>query len=191
MADDHVGFSITPKVDLSSFGKAIQLSNRFEEKLNRIDQGLSRLHAPSALPREINHIDQGLSRLHVPSALPREINHIDTVTASYVQRLESEGKHYQANQERVKAYQNAIRELSEKQRGLEHLLETSSHGVDKNSESYRRLQIRANQNAVELNKFKQAVAQTNSEMRHSNPTFLDHIKSKQTKVNKKCSFQRF
>ena len=83
MADDHVGFSITPKVDLSGFDKAVQLSNKFEDKLNKIDQGLSRLHAPSALPREINHID--------------------TVTASYVQRLESEGKHYQANQERVKA----------------------------------------------------------------------------------------
>lgn len=166
MADDHVGFSITPKVDLSGFDKAVQLSNKFEDKLNKIDQGLSRLHAPSALPREINHID--------------------TVTASYVQRLESEGKHYQANQERVKAYQNAIRELSEKQKGLEHLLETSSHGVDKNSDSYRRLQIRANQNTVELNKFKQAVAQTNSEMRHSNPTFLDRIKSKLSGVAEKA-----
>lgn len=166
MADDHVGFSITPKVDLSGFDKAVQLSNKFEDKLNKIDQGLSRLHAPSALPREINHID--------------------TVTASYVQRLESEGKHYQANQERVKAYQNAIRELSEKQKGLEHLLETSSQGIDKNSDSYRRLQIRANQNTVELNKFKQAVAQTNSEMRHSNPTFLDRIKSKLSGVAEKA-----
>lgn len=166
MADDHVGFSITPKVDLSGFDKAVQLSNKFEDKLNKIDQGLSRLHAPSALPREINHID--------------------TVTASYVQRLESEGKHYQANQERVKAYQNAIRELSEKQKGLEHLLETSSQGINKNSDSYRRLQIRANQNTVELNKFKQAVAQTNSEMRHSNPTFLDRIKSKLSGVAEKA-----
>ena len=48
MADDHVGFSITPKVDLSGFDKAVQLSNKFEDKLNKIDQGLSRLHAPSA-----------------------------------------------------------------------------------------------------------------------------------------------
>lgn len=166
MADDHVGFSITPKVDLSGFDKAVQLSNKFEDKLNKIDQGLSRLHAPSALPREINHID--------------------TVTASYVQRLESEGKHYQANQERVKAYQNAIRELSEKQKGLEHLLETSSQGVDKNSDSYRRLEIRTNQNAAELNKFKQAVAQTNAEMRSSNPTFMDRIKSKLSGLQEKA-----
>ena len=122
MADDHVGFSITPKVDLSGFDKAVQLSNKFEDKLNKIDQGLSRLHAPSALPREINHID--------------------TVTASYVQRLESEGKHYQANQERVKAYQNAIRELSEKssinsKRLVKVLTRTATH-----TDAYRSEQIR-------------------------------------------------
>lgn len=166
MADDHVGFSITPKVDLSSFGKAVQLSNRFEEKLNKIDQGLSRLHTPSTLPREIGHID--------------------TVTASYVQRLESEGKHYQATQERAKAYQNAIQELSNKQKGLDHLLETSSHGIDKNSDSYRHLQIRANQNAAELNKFKDAVKQTNLEMRSTNPTFMDRIKSKLNGLQEKA-----
>lgn len=166
MADDHVGFSITPKVDLRSFDKAVQLSNRFEEKLSKIDQGLSRLHAPSSLPREINHID--------------------TVTASYVQRLESEGKHYQANQERVKAYKNAIQELSEKQRRLEHLLKTSSQGIDKNSDSYRHLQIRANQNATELNKFKEALKQTNAEMRSIHPTFMDRIKSKLNGLQKKA-----
>ena len=166
MADDHVGFSITPKVDLSSFGKAVQLSNKFEEKLNKIDQGLSRLHTPSALPREINHID--------------------TVTASYVQRLESEGKHYQATQERVKAYKNAIQELSDKQKGLEHLLETSSQSVNKNSDSYRHLQIRANQNATELNKFKDVLKQTNSEMRSTNPTFMDRIKGKLNGLQEKA-----
>ena len=166
MADDHVGFSITPKVDLSGFDKAVQLSNRFEEKLSKIDQGLSRLHTPSSLPREINHID--------------------TVTASYVQRLESEGKHYQATQERVKAYKNAIKELSDKQKGLEHLLETSSQGIDKNSDSYRHLQIRANQNAAELNKFKDAVKQTNAEMRSNNPTFMDRIKSKLNGLQEKA-----
>lgn len=166
MTDGHVGFSITPKVDLSGFDKAVQLSNRFEEKLSKIDQGLSRLHAPSSLPREINHID--------------------TVTASYVQRLESEGKHYQATQERVKAYKNAIQELSDKQKGLEHLLETSSQGIDKNSDSYRRLQIRANQNATVINKFKDAVKQTNSEMRSTNPTFMDHIKSKLNGLQEKA-----
>ncbi len=166
MADDHVGFSITPKVDLSGFDKAVQLSNRFEEKLSKIDQGLSRLHTPSSLPREINHID--------------------TVTASYVQRLESEGKHYQATQERVKAYKNAIQELSDKQKGLEHLLETSSKGIDKNSDSYRHLQIRANQNATVINKFKDAVKQTNAEMRSTNPTFMDRIKSKLNGLQEKA-----
>jgi len=49
-------------------------------------------HALGAVYTSLGKVGERADRLHMPSALPIEINHIDTVTASYIQRLESEGR---------------------------------------------------------------------------------------------------
>ena len=59
--------------------------------------------AVGALYRELEKVNQKSKELHIPSSLPKEINHVNTVTASYIERLQSEGKTYEANQQKVKA----------------------------------------------------------------------------------------
>lgn len=158
MAGNHEGYSLGIDVD---FGQL--------EKANR---------ATGALYQSLGKVNQRFSGMHAPDKLPTQINHISAVTASYIQRLESEGKTYQANQERVKGYKGAVNQLIEKEKGLETQLTQIAAKSGTASAAYQRQQVRINQNATEMNKFKSAIEATNSEMRKANPSFLDRIKTK-------------
>ena len=140
-------------------------------------------HALGAVYSSLGKIGERADRLHMPSALPKEINHIDTVTASYIQRLESEGKTYQANQQKVKAYQSAVAELSNKQESLQNDLTKIAESSGKASDAYRLQKIRINETATELSHFKSGIQATQAELKNSNPTFFDKIKSKLAGVN--------
>lgn len=164
MAGNHEGYSLGIDVD---FGQL--------EKANK---------ATGALYQSLAKVNQRFSGMHVPDKLPNQINHVSAVTASYIQRLESEGKTYQANQERVKGYHGAVNQLIEKEKGLETQLTRIAEKSGTTSAAYQRQQVRINQNATEMNKFKGAIEATNSEMRKANPTFLDRIKTKLDSTNK-------
>lgn len=155
---NHEGYSLGVNVDFSQIEKANKATGALYEALSKVNQRFSGMHAPSGLPNEINHIS--------------------TVTASYIQRLESEGKTYQANQERVRAYKTAISELSQKQNSLENELTKIAEKTGETSSAFQRQQVRINQNATEINKFKSAISETNDELRKNSVSVFQKVKNK-------------
>lgn len=158
MADNHESYGLGIKVDFNQLEQATKASNSLYEALKRVDSRFS--------------------GMHVANGIPREINHISTVTASYIQRLESEGKTYQANQQKIKAYQGAISELTRKQENLEGELSKIAKASGESSNAFKNQQVRINQTATEINRFKQSINGLDESMKRANPTFLDRIKSK-------------
>lgn len=139
--------------------------------------------AVGALYRELEKVNQKSKELHIPSSLPREINHVNTVTASYIERLQSEGKTYEANQQKVKAYQGAISQLQTRQKELEQAFSRTASSADKNSEKYRAQQVLINKNATEINHFKDSLKAAQSEMDRLRPTGFDKWTSAAKKVD--------
>lgn len=158
MANNHEGYSLGVNVDFSEL-----------EKANK---------ATGALYEALGKVNQKFSGMHVPDGIPREINNINSATASYITRLESEGKTYQANKERVKTYQSAIGELSSKQKSLEEQLNRTAQATGKSSSAFQAQLVKVNQNATEINKYKGAIEQANAEMRKTNPSIFDRVKNK-------------
>ena len=131
--------------------------------------------ATNALYAALGQVERRANNMHMNGNLPKEINHIDTVTASYIRRLESEGKTYEANQQKVKAYHSAIAELSNKQKDLETALNRTAASADKNSDAYRTQQIKINQTVADINKFKAGMKSAQAEMDRIRPTGFNKI----------------
>ena len=150
MADAHEGMSLSLKANFTQVNEAKK--------------------ATQALNSAFGELQRRANNLHMSANFPREINHIDTVTASYVKRLESEGKTYEANQQKVKAYQGAIGKLSAEQSRLQSALNRTTSSTDKASDAYRNQQIKLNQTTAEINKFKAGIKSAQSEMERIHPT---------------------
>ena len=131
--------------------------------------------ATNALYAALGQVERRANNMHMNGNLPKEINHIDTVTASYIRRLESEGKTYEANQQKVKAYHSAIAELNSKQKDLETALNRTAASADKNSDAYRTQQIKINQTVADINKFKAGMKSAQAEMDRIRPTGFNRI----------------
>lgn len=131
--------------------------------------------ATNALYAALGQVERRANNMHMNGNLPKEINHIDTVTASYIRRLESEGKTYEANQQKVKAYHSAIAELSNKQKELETALNRTASSADKNSDAYRTQRIKINQTIADINKFKAGMKSAQAEMDRIRPTGFNKI----------------
>lgn len=131
--------------------------------------------ATNALYAALGQVERRANNMHMNGNLPKEINHIDTVTASYIRRLESEGKTYEANQQKVKAYHSAIAELSNKQKELETALNRTATSADKNSDAYRTQRIKINQTIADINKFKAGMKSAQAEMDRIRPTGFNRI----------------
>lgn len=157
MADAHEGMSLSLKANFAQVNEAKK--------------------ATQALNSALGELQRRANSLHMSANFPREINHIDTVTASYIRRLESEGKTYEANQQKVKAYHSAIAELSSKQNELRSALDKAKDAASRNSDAYRTQRIRFNENVAEINRYKAGLRSVNEEMRKANPNFWDEVKS--------------
>lgn len=131
MAGNHEGYSLGVEVDFSQL-----------EKANK---------ATGALYQALGKIDHKFSGIHVPDSLPREIDHVSSVTASYIQRLESEGKVYQANKARLSGYQEAVNKLTSKQKSLETQLAKIAETSGKTSNAYQQQVVRINSTATAVN----------------------------------------
>ena len=131
--------------------------------------------ATNALYAALGQVERRANNMHMNGNLPKEINHIDTVTASYIRRLESEGKTYEANQQKVKAYHSAIAELNSKQKDLETALNRTAASADKSSDAYRTQQIKINQTVADINKFKAGMKSAQAEMDRIRPTGFNRI----------------
>lgn len=164
MADAHEGMSLSLKANFAQVNEAKK--------------------ATQALNSAFGELQRRANSLHMSANFPREINHIDTVTASYVKRLESEGKTYEANQQKVKAYQGAIGKLSAEQSRLQSALNRTTSSTDKASDAYRNQQIKLNQTTAEINKFKAGIKSAQSEMDRIRPTGFNRIVRDADRVTK-------
>lgn len=164
MADAHEGLSLSLKANFAQVNEAKK--------------------ATQALNSAFGELQRRANSLHMSANFPREINHIDTVTASYVRRLESEGKTYEANQQKVKAYQGAIGKLSAEQSRLQSALNRTTSSTDKASDAYRNQQIKLNQTTAEINKFKAGIRSAQSEMDRLHPTGFNRWVKGADEVNK-------
>lgn len=164
MADAHEGMSLSLKANFAQVNEAKK--------------------ATQALNSAFGELQRRANSLHMSANFPREINHIDTVTASYVRRLESEGKTYEANQQKVKAYQGAIGKLSAEQSRLQSALNRTTSSTDKASDAYRSQQIKLNQTTAEINKFKAGIRSAQSEMDRLHPTGFNRWVKGADEVNK-------
>lgn len=164
MADAHEGMSLSLKANFTQVNEAKK--------------------ATQALNLAFGELQRRANNLHMSANFPREINHIDTVTASYVKRLESEGKTYEANQQKVKAYQGAIGKLSAEQSRLQSALNRTTSSTDKASDAYRSQQIKLNQTTAEINKFKAGIRSAQSEMDRLHPTGFNRWVKGADEVNK-------
>lgn len=164
MTDAHEGMSLSLKANFTQVNEAKK--------------------ATQALNSAFGELQRRANSLHMSANFPREINHIDTVTASYVRRLESEGKTYEANQQKVKAYQGAIGKLSAEQSRLQSALNRTTSSTDKASDAYRSQQIKLNQTTAEINKFKAGIKSAQSEMKRIHPTGFNRWVKGANEVNK-------
>lgn len=155
---NHEGYSLGIQVDFSQL-----------ERANK---------AVSALSQGLGTISQKMAGMHPSDSLPKGIDQAKAATQSYIKLLDSEGKTYQANKERVKTYQSAIGELSSKQKSLEEQLNRTAQATGKSSSAFQAQLVKVNQNATEINKYKGAIEQANAEMRKTNPSIFDRVKNK-------------
>lgn len=116
------------------------------------DSVLKANKAINAMYEGLKKVDNRFSGMHAPRGFPAEINHMSAVTASYVQRLESEGKTYEANKVKSKAYAESLNYLNEKQKSLETQLGKIAEKSGKTSQIYKEQQVRINATATSINK---------------------------------------
>lgn len=141
------------------------------------DSVLKANKAINAMYEGLKKVDNRFSGMHAPRGLPAEINHMSAVTASYVQRLESEGKTYEANKVKSKAYAESLNYLNNKQKSLETQLGKIAEKSGKTSETYKEQQVRINATATSINHLQK-------EMDKLHPTGFNKVTSDARRASK-------
>lgn len=150
MAADHEGWYLKANVDISSLLQANK--------------------ATDELFKSIKKVDAGFSGLHGNDALAKSIKSADIETASYIDRLKSEGKTYEANKEKVNLYSSQITRLKDRQSGLVSELDKIAAKSGKNSDAFHVQKARINETAASINKL-------NDEVNKLHPTGFDRLTS--------------
>lgn len=148
MAADHEGWYLKANVDISSLLQA-----------NKVTDDLF---------KNIKKVDAGFSGLHGNDALAKSIKSADVETATYIDRLKSEGKTYEANKEKVNLYSSQINRLKDRQHGLLSELDKIAEKSGKNSDAFHVQKARINEVATSINKL-------NSEVNNLHPTGFDRL----------------
>ena len=157
MAADHEGWYLKANVDISSLLQANK--------------------ATDELFKNIKKVDAGFSGLHGNDALAKSIKSADIETASYIDRLKSEGKTYEANEQKVNLYSNQITRLKNRQQGLVSELGKIAEKSGKNSDAFHIQKARINETAASINKL-------NDEVNKLHPTGFDRLTSSINKAER-------
>ena len=157
MAADHEGWYLKANVDISSLLQANK--------------------ATDELFKSIKKVDAGFSGLHGNDALAKSIKSADIETASYIDRLKSEGKTYEANKEKVNLYSSQIARLKDRQSGLVSELDKIAAKSGKNSDAFHVQKARINETAASINKL-------NDEVNKLHPTGFDRLTSSINKAER-------
>lgn len=153
-------FTIRPNVDLSGIEEANKASDRLIGKF-----------------RELN---QRLGGTHIPTSLPGDLSKINDLTASYVERLRSEGKHLEANKAQIAGYKQSLAQLVTVQKGEEAKLEAIIQKTGASGKAFEEQAIKVNRASTAVNRMKNDIAEAERVMSKASggATVLDAMKRK-------------
>lgn len=164
------------------YGKYNEALQKNETRLHSAQQKLASLaDQQSKAKKSLDYYKSGLAEAQ------KQLKLNESVTKSYVARLSSEGKNYEAAKVKLNGYRNSIENLTKQQKIQEQELSKIASESGKSSEAYKRQQVRVNETAASLAKAKTQMTELSNSMRKANPSFLDHIRSKLTGVNKEAN----
>jgi SLT domain-containing protein/phage-related tail protein len=112
-----------------------------------------------------------------------ELRKISESSNAYINRLEAEGKHEEANKARLSGLSREYNKLNEVYKIQQNELSRIASEAGKSSDAYRKQKVRVDETATSLAKTKTEMSGVSSEMKKANPSIFDRIKAKITGVN--------
>lgn len=107
-----------------------------------------------------------------------ELRKISDSSQAYINRLEAEGKHEEANKERLNSLSQQYSTLNDIYKIQSNELKKIASETGSSSEAYRKQKIRVDETATSLAKTKSEMGNLSSEMKKANPSIFDKIKEK-------------
>ncbi|MDB6269108.1 phage tail tape measure protein [Lactobacillus amylovorus] len=159
---EHEGWYVQAKVDISGLLQANK--------------------ATTALVANLKKVDSGLSGIKPNESLAKSVKAADIATASYIERLKSAGKNYDADKQQAKLYEEQIDRLTNRQKGLTRELENIAEKSGKTSDAYQIQKARINQTATAINNFKKDLQDTQRDMDRVKPTVFNRLTSSANKA---------
>ncbi|MGO5461401.1 tape measure protein [Lactobacillus amylovorus] len=161
------------------YGKYNEALQKNETRIHSAEQKLASLtNQQTKAKSSLNYYKSGLAEAQ------KTLKTTTAVSRSYVERLESEGNHYKANEARISGYRSSINNLTKQYEIQSRELKRIAGEAGVTSEVYKHQQIRVNETATSLNKARLAVSGLEEEQRKVNPTPWDRLKAKISSVNK-------
>ena len=161
------------------YGKYNEALQKNETRIHSAEQKLVSLtNQQTKAKSSLNYYKSGLAEAQ------KTLKTTTAVSRSYVERLESEGNHYKANEARISGYRSSINNLTKQYEIQSRELKRIAGEAGVTSEAYKHQQIRVNETATSLNKARLAVSGLEEEQRKVNPTPWDRLKAKISSVNK-------
>lgn len=154
---EHEGWYVQAKVDISGLLQANK--------------------ATTALVANLKKVDSGLSGIKPNESLAKSVKAADIATASYIERLKSAGRNYDADKQQAKLYEEQIDRLTNRQKGLTRELENIAQKSGKTSDAYQIQKARINQTATAINNFKKDLQDTQHDMDRIKPTVFNKLTS--------------
>lgn len=159
---EHEGWYVQAKVDISGLLQANK--------------------ATTALVANLKKVDSGLSGIKPNESLAKSVKAADIATASYIERLKSAGRNYDADKQQAKLYEEQIDRLTNRQKGLTRELENIAEKSGKTSDAYQIQKARINQTATAINNFKKDLQDTQRDMDRVKPTVFNRLTSSANKA---------
>ena len=159
---EHEGWYVQAKVDISGLLQANKET--------------------AALVANLKKVDSGLSGIKPNESLAKNIKSADIATASYIERLKSAGKTYEADKQQARLYEEQIEKLTNRQKGLTRELENIASKSGKTSDAYQIQKARINQTATAINNFKKDLQDTQRDMDRVKPTAFNRLTSSANKA---------
>lgn len=144
--------------------------DRYSTKIAKAKQDLVTLTGQQAkAAKALEYQRSGLGQLQ------ESYRSAKALSESYVKRLEAEGNKVAANKERINSYQSAIKNLSSQLKIQKSELDQVAKSSGKTSNEFRNQQIRVNNTATTIAKYKEQLALAQEEQNKLHPTGFNRI----------------
>jgi tape measure domain-containing protein len=154
---------------------------KFQKDIDSATKQLSSMQAQQERAKSaMQYQESGLAKLQ------QGYKQMNSVSQSYVQRLEAEGKATEANKAKLGNYKESVTSLSKQLELQEKELERVASTSGKTSSAYANQSKRVNETATALAKTKTDMNSLDSAMKKANPSVFTRIKTAITGTNKQA-----